>query len=102
MSGGSFNYACFKVEDSEVFQAMNDIRDIENHLRATGKHEAADEVLIFIKEVETHQRRLAVIGKRIAPLLQAIEWEVSGDYGDGAIDYAYRELMGLNKKETDK
>lgn len=94
MSGGSFNYACFKVEDSDIFSGMGDYRDIENYLRDIGKHDAADEVLVFIKEVETHQRRLAVIGKRIAPVLKATEWERSSDWGEEAIDSAYAGLMG--------
>lgn len=96
MSGGSFDYVCFKVEDSEVFSALTDLRRVEDYLRAINKQDAADEVLIYIREVETHQRRLAVIGKRIAPLLKATEWEASGDSDKDGIDYAYRELMGLN------
>lgn len=95
MSGGSFNYACFKVEDSEIFQAMNDVRDIENYLRKYGKHDAADEILRFINEVETHQRRLAVMGERIAPLLKATEWWVSGDRSESSVDQEYFNLMGM-------
>lgn len=95
MSGGSFNYACFKVEDSEIFQAMDDIRGIESYLRAHGKHDAADEVLRFINEVETHQRRLAVIGARISPLLEAAEWTASGDTGMDYVDAEYFKLMGM-------
>ncbi len=94
MSGGSFNYACFKVEDSEIFSALSDVRDIENYLRAFQKHDAADEVLFFIKEVETHQRRLAVIGKRISELLRAAEWVASGDSNLTAVDSAYQLLFG--------
>lgn len=96
MSGGSFNYACFKVEENEVFSALPDLRDLETYLRTMGKHDAADEVLLYIREVETHQRRLAILGKRIAPLLKSVEWMASGDSGPDGVDYAYRELMGLN------
>jgi len=94
MSGGSFNYACFKVDESEIFQAMNDVRDIEDYLRRYGKQDAADEVLRFINEVETHQRRLAVIGARIAPLLKAVEWAASGDRDIDDVDATYFDLMG--------
>lgn len=100
MSGGSFNYACYKVDDDEIFRAMADVRDIESYLRTIGKHDAADEVLVFIKEVETHQRRLAVIGNRISPLLKATEWERSGDWGVEPIDNAYYDLMGMNKEQS--
>lgn len=100
MSGGSFDYVCFKVEENQVLSALPDLRDLETYLRAIEKHAAADEVLIFIKEVETHQRRLAVIGARISPLLKATEWCASGDSGKDGIDYAYRDLMGLNDPAT--
>lgn len=96
MSGGSFNYVCYKVEDDEILLALPDLRDLETYLRTINKHDAADEVLIFIREVETHQRRLAVIGTRIKSLLKATEWCASGDSGEDGIDYAYRDLMGLN------
>lgn len=100
MSGGSFNYACFKVSDSsEIFQALGDVRDIEAYLRAHGKHDAADEVLHFIGELETHQRRLNVIGDRIAPLLKAVEWTASGDSGMDYVDAEYFKLMGIEPPE---
>lgn len=97
MSGGSFNYVCYKVEDEQILTVLSDMRDVEIYLRSIDKHDAADEVLSFIKEVETHQRRLAVIGKRISPLLHAAEWTCSGDTGEDAIDTAYQVLMGIEK-----
>lgn len=96
MSGGSFGYVCFKVEGSEILTATNDVRAVENYLRAYGKHDAADEVLRFLNEVETHQRRLAIIGERIAPLLKAAEWTASGDSGLDSIDAEYFKLMGID------
>lgn len=95
MSGGSFDYVCFKVVDSQVLSALEDVRAIENYLRTYGKHDAADEVLRYIKEVETHQRRLEVIGERIAPLLKAVEWAASGDSGIDDVDAEYFKLMGI-------
>lgn len=98
MSGGSFNYACFKVEDNQVFDAISDIRAIENYLRRIDQHDAADEVLLYLAELETHQRRLAVLGRRIAPLLQAAEWVCSSDWSLNTINDEYRKLMGLESK----
>lgn len=95
MSGGSFDYVHFKVIDSQVLSALPDIRAAEEALRTYGKHDAADEVLRYIREVETHQRRLEVIGERIAPLLKAIEWTVSGDTGISYVDKEYFKLMGM-------
>lgn len=96
MSGGSFNYAYCKAGDPDVFYAVGDIQDIEKYLRGLGKHDAADEVLRFLNEIETHQRRLEVIGERILPLLRAAEWTCSGDSGPEYIDREYFKLMGID------
>lgn len=101
MSGGSFNYVCFKVEGSEILTVTDDVRAVENFLRVYGKHDAADEVLRFLNEVETHQRRLAVIGERISPLLKAAEWTASGDSSPEAIDAEYFKLMGIEPPEKE-
>lgn len=99
MSGGRFNYACFKVEDEGVFEALPDVHMIENYLRGLDKHDAADEVLRFLNEAETHQRRLVVIGERIAGLLKAAEWTASGDSDGSYIDAEYFKLMGIDPPE---
>jgi hypothetical protein len=84
-----------RLKIAKFFQAMNDVRGIESYLRTVGAHDAADEVLKFINEVETHQRRLAVIGARIAPLLKATEWWVSCDTSESGVDQEYFKLMGM-------
>jgi hypothetical protein len=86
MSGGSFNHACSKVAAGEHFQALDDVKSIARHLREHGKHDAADVVLRYIIAVETAQRRLAVWGAAIEPLLRSVEWWASGDYSGDAVD----------------
>lgn len=96
MSGGSFNYVYMDAESaSSIFGKLDEIRGIEEYLRREGKHDAANEVLLYLKEMETHQRRIETIGKRIAGILEATEWVASGDSNLGRIDSAYWELMGL-------
>lgn len=96
MSGGFFNYAYLTVTDNvDMFSKLGEVRDIENWLRTCDMQDEADEVLLYIKEMETHQRRLMVIGQRIAGLLEAVEWQASGDGAD--IHAEYLKLMGLSK-----
>jgi hypothetical protein len=98
LSGGSFEYVCFDVEEAGRAlsgNAREQLNRMEQYLREIQKHDAADELLLYIRELETHSRRIEVIGKRIAPLVQATEWTASGDNGPEAIDRAYRALMGL-------
>lgn len=95
MSGGSFNYVCYKVDDeTQIFEALPELRNMETRLRSYGKHDAADEVLTFIATVETAQRRLRRLGKRIAPLLEAVEWWQSGDCGVDRVDDVMEQLAG--------
>lgn len=93
MSGGSFNYACFKVQSSDVFEGVDDFKAIERWLRENNRHLAADEVYKFILEVETARHRLDVIGARIAGILQAAEWTQSGDAGVEYVDAEYDKLV---------
>lgn len=95
MSGGSFNYAYLHVDDSDVLAHISDYREAEQWLRAYQKHDAADEVLAFILDCETAQRRLCVRGKRVADLLWAAEWTASGDTNMGAVDLAMNKLVGI-------
>lgn len=96
MSGGSFNYACFKVTDTrEVFSAMDDIEHIEKYLRSINRHSAADEVFRYYQDLKTISRHLAIMGERLEPLLYATEWCASGDWNEDGIDAAYQKLIGL-------
>lgn len=92
MSGGSFNYVCFKMESEEIFSALPDLRNMEEYLRARQKHDAADEVLKFILALETARRRLDVMSKRIQDILYAAEWWASGDWNEDGLDKAMEEL----------
>ena len=45
MSGGSFEYVCFKLDDEDqIFSSLKELRNMESYLRARGKQEAADEI----------------------------------------------------------
>jgi hypothetical protein len=95
MSGGSHNYAYIKAtSESEILAGFDDYRTIEASLRRHGQHDAADEVLKFCLEIETAQRRLLVMGRRIAPILFATEWVDSGDWSPDAIKDAWEKLIG--------
>lgn len=93
MSGGSFNYACWKASGSEVFVGLADYKAIEQWLRGNNKHNAADEVFAFILLIETCQRRLHVAGDRLELLLQKVEWCASGDVNIDAVDKEYEALI---------
>lgn len=95
MSGGSFNYLCFKVTDaSDVFRYTDEVEHMVKYLKNIGKHDAAREVLKYQLFLSAMQSRIEAYGEWIEPLLKSVEWECSGDRGLDAIDRAYEELLG--------
>jgi hypothetical protein len=93
MSGGSFNYVCFKLDGdgSDVAQSLPDLRDMEQCLRDLGKHEAANEILRGIIKIETAINRLTVVGSHLAPLAKAAEWWQSGDTDEDDFGAVFNE-----------
>jgi hypothetical protein len=99
MSGGSFNYALYKADSTEIFQGLEDYKAIEQFLRDNGKQEAANEVQKFILTLETAFNRLMVHGEYVKPLLRAAEWWASGDSGADGVDYAMGMLTGEESED---
>lgn len=96
MSGGSFEYVYLAVENAaEIFAKLKQVRLIEEWLRAHERHDAADEVLLYLKEMETHRRRIETIGRRLSPLFMAVEWTQSCDWNIDSVDEAWLKLQGL-------
>jgi hypothetical protein len=94
MSGGSFGYVCFDVEDeSKVFTCLDRLKDVESFLRSNGKHDAANEILNYRLTLETHQRIIMKLGHRYADLLMAAEWWASGDWGEEHLDERWNTLL---------
>lgn len=103
MSGGSFNYVCFKLNgsSSDVAQSLPDLRDMEQYLRSMGKHEAADEILRGMVRLETAMRRLAVVGEHLYELAHAAEWWCSGDWDEEQFDQTFNKSY-LGETTADK
>lgn len=95
MSGGSFDYLCFADSAGAILSRLDDLRRMEEWLRAYRLHSAADEIYVYLLELETHQRRIEAYTKRMYGLLHAVEWTVSGDTGIEAIHKAYGDLSGI-------
>ena len=96
MSGGSFDYVCFAVDSGEIFSRIGDLYLVEEYLRENEKHDAADEVLIYIKDLQTHERRFLALGRRMYDILYAAEWWASGDWNEEGFDEEWQEFIGEN------
>jgi hypothetical protein len=93
MSGGSFDYVCFAVDSGEIFSRIGDLYRIEEYLRENEKHDAADEVLIYIKDLQTIERRFLALGRRMYDILQATEWWASCDWNEEGFDRTWKEFV---------
>lgn len=90
MSGSSFNYVCYKVEEWGYLPEADQIEAIEKFLRENGKHDAADEVYKFQLYAETVQRRMRIQSERIATILHDAEWWDSGDTNEETFDKQFK------------
>ena len=96
MSGGSFEYVCFKLEDeNEIFKSLPQLERMVSYLHDRGKHEAADEIHKIKLQLETLQHRALVVGGYIKDLAYACEWWASGDWGEETFDETWKEHVNV-------
>lgn len=98
MSGGSYNYLCFKTPD-QLWEAIaeNDITSMSERLSALGIHDASVETAAVQLLVEQFENNMLRKLSRLAGIWRAVEWHDSGDWGKGHIDEAvakYRTRRG--------
>lgn len=92
MSGGSFNYLYKRHWNGEYDSILTDLDDMMGHLLGTGHPEAVPYLLEHRKVVQKHIDALQAACDRISPLLQAIEWNVSGDWDWETVENRLKEL----------
>ena len=97
MSGGSFDYFCFKDEAGEMIQCVGRVEDLANFLRENGKHDAADEVEKFVLDIKMFKRMMELRHKRLEPIFHAAEWWSSGDMGETEFDEVWQKFLGGKK-----
>lgn len=98
MSGGSFDYLCFK-EAEELMGNTEQLEQMAKLLAELGYAEDAaresEELLCLVRQARV---RLAVRQARLKGVFQAVEWWKSGDYSEAQVKEAlaaYRtELEG--------
>ena len=90
MSGGSFDYLCFK-DVSELFQRVG---QVESMAKAIGEYPDGEAASIDAHEVvaimKTALRRLEARRRRLEPVWMAVEWHHSCDYGPERVAEALR------------
>lgn len=101
MSGGSFDYLCFKMDDTEIFNHQSQLEDMISNL---SRYTEPEFVAAFQRLVE-YRRKLKAV-EEIAQLLlfsdetskmvaHTWEWFVSCDYGEDTAKAKLRELLRI-------
>lgn len=93
MSGGSYNYLCFKDAD-DILGRIQDLRDMANRLDGLCPEAAAETRAIF----DGPRSLYAELEKRIerlGPLWKAVEWRDSSDWGQDQLDQAIADFRFL-------
>lgn len=82
MSGGSYNYLCYK--DPEELLSGNNIGYLEDMCELLLKldyNDVARDMQRLIEYCKTAYNRIDVLMEQLKDVMHAIEWYESGDYG---------------------
>lgn len=83
MSGGSFNYIyCRELDDLFSYDSIGDLEGIAENLYEYNYHAEAKDVRRLIEYILSARNRVEVLHEQLAPVLKAVEWRQSCDFGD--------------------
>ena len=85
MSGGSLNYLYCR-EPAELFENIENIEEAEQELLRRGYTDIARDVRRLIEYIQTAENRIGVLSDQLRDVLKAVEWNLSGDYGDKTLE----------------
>lgn len=91
MSGGSFNYLCYKVDSEDIPE--DEVKRMAEWLREKNAIEAA----VATERVLFHLRQARAVAQELEGIWHAAEWWRSGDYGEDQFKEAVEEWE--SKKE---
>lgn len=90
MSGGSYNYLCYK-DSFDIHERRNELNDMRDRLTELGYLDAAKETESVILILDAFEVRLRSRIERLSGVWRAVEWCDSGDTNEKAI------LVEINK-----
>ncbi len=92
MSGGSFDYLCYK--DAEQLFRCGQLEEMVTELTDMGYIDAAKETFALKTLIEQTKVRMEVYLDRLRPVWKAVEWYCSGDSGMDAVEEAIKKYRG--------
>jgi hypothetical protein len=91
MSGGSYNYLCYK-DGHQILEAMGDLEAMSARLAGLGyANDAAAETEDLLVLMRQALNRVGVRMRRLEKVWHAVEWWDSADYGEDQVKEALAE-----------
>ena len=79
MSGGSFNYLCYK-ETEDLFNRISDLEDMRESLIKYGYEDIAKDTQRLIEYIKLAECVISTLKGMLEPVFHAVEWYESADY----------------------
>jgi hypothetical protein len=100
MSGGSYNYMCFK-DGSELFGFESELQGMADRLAALGyATDAAKATYKALETIRKYKAYLDVVAEELHGVWHAVEWWDSGDSGEMSLASELMRYRGLDVKEV--
>lgn len=81
MSGGSYNYLSFKIEDDPLNADQQLVTAMAERLAGLGYHDAARETYDALFDIRATRARFEARTRRLGEVWRQVEWMDSGDSG---------------------
>lgn len=79
MSGGSFNYLCYKGTE-DLFNQISDLEDMRESLIKYGYEDIAKDTQRLIEYIKSAKCTIDTLKEILEPVFHAVEWYESADY----------------------
>ena len=79
MSGGSFNYLCYRDTEA-LFNRLSDLEDMRESLIQYGYEDIAKDTQRLIEYIKSAECVIGTLKDMLEPVFHAVEWYESADY----------------------
>lgn len=107
MSGGSWNYLCYKDIDELMNGSSTELlQDMVDRLNSAGFKDVAKDTQRLVEYIKSARIRIETLFEALSPVFKAVEWFDSGDWGKETLNneilkYRNAGLDNYNKAVDD-
>ncbi len=98
MSGGSFNYLCYKTPE-ELFNCVSDIEDMRDIALKLNYEDIALDLTRLVEYIKSAKIRVSVLSGQLNKVMHSLEWYDSADIGKETLD---KEIEKYRRSKDDR